>query len=161
MEQETLNNDKSVLLENAKAVLAKLAKNNNLSFLFFCLLMAILLVCIMVKRYDLVAQLIYSVMYVAYVLIGFHITSWVGKTVKAVDVNELLSVYDKNIRIDKTITTIFGVIAALLLFFFLFKDMKEYSLFLITALAFGSHMRGVRRIGSEIEKLRDAEQQKD
>ena len=161
MEQETLNNDKSVLLENTKAVLAKQAKKNNISFLIFCLLMAILLVCIMVKRYDLVVQLIYTVMYAAFVFIGFHITSWVGKMVKAADVNELLSVYDKNIRIDKTITTVFIVIAAILLLFLVFKDMTEYTLFLIAALAFSSHMGGVRKISGEIEKLRDAEQQKD
>lgn len=99
MEQE--NSEKRALFENIKSEIAKQRKNSNILFLIWCLILSAGLVVCAVKHYDLVGQLVYSALFVGALLLGLHSSHWLGKMANAATVQELLTVYNKNWKIEK------------------------------------------------------------
>ena len=158
MEQE--NSEKRALFENIKSEIAKQRKNSNILFLIWCLILSAGLVVCAVKHYDLVGQLVYSALFVGALLLGLHSSHWLGKMANAATVQELLTVYNKNWKIEKWKVILFYSIASILSLFYIISLAPDAGLLpylmLITAIAASSFRGCIGKKRDDIDGLRDA-----
>ena len=161
MEQEALNSEKKALFEKIKCDLAKRRKKDNILFLFY-LLLAVGLIVSTIKNYDLVVQLVDIILFVGVILLGLHSSYWVGKMSKAATAQELISIYDKNRKIEKWKVNLFTLIAFILSFYFMVINYEGPSfIMLFTAIAVNVFRPNIEKRSDDIDDLRDLEPQVD
>ena len=162
MEQEAINNEKKALFEDLKVKLAKQGKKMNIMFLVWCLLLSAQLVMMAIRHYDLVGQVLYTVLVVAVVLSGIHSSYWYGKMTKAATVQEMLSIFDKNRKIEKWKVYMIIPIAIILSLIYLVKGIEFIPLaMLFTGVAANNFRPSIEGMSDDIEFMREPGQQGD
>lgn len=162
MGQEAKNNEKKALFEDLKVKLAKQGKKNNIMFLLWCLILAVGLVKITISHYDLVGQLLYTVLFVVSVVSSIHSSHWYGKMTKTATAQELLSIFDKNRKIEKWKVFIIVPISIILSLIYLIKGVEFLPVAMLLTGTAASYFRSVIvKISDDIEYLRGPEPQED
>lgn len=162
MEQEAKNNEKKALFEDLKVKLTKQGKKNNMMFLLWCLILAAGLVAITISHYDLVGQLLYTVLFAVLVVSTIHSSHWYGKMTKAATVQEMLSIFDKNRKIEKWKVYIIVPISVILALIYLFKGIEFLPVSMLFIGVAANYFRSIiEEMSDDIEYLRDPEPQED
>ncbi len=152
MEPQELTNEKNELFESLKRKFAKLAKPKSLLFCLFGLILGIKLLYDTFHHAAIVDQLIISVLFFIYVLIGAVWINWYHKIAKTGNAQEFLTIYNKK-KIIEIISIIFGSLVLVGILIPVIKDFPFDLPFLITLIAIAVLMPPVQK--NEIERLRE------
>ena len=103
MEPQELTNEKNELFESLKSRFAKGVKPRSILYCLFCLILGCVLLYKTFHHAAIVDQLLYSVMYVLFVIIGCVYITWYNKIAKVDNALDLLAIYDKNKKIESCV----------------------------------------------------------